>query len=554
MKIKIYFITLLLLICSNYLLADADKRVWISIGSDAVNFIEKQEPRAIDIARLSSDGLTKNSFDDVVIVSIPESQIDGLTELMHNDFNRCSGYFYHQSLDDALAFNNKSASLKSTKAIGYSINNSATVDSLLSQLSSTNIESTISNLSSYYNRYYESQSGLNSTASILDNWRTIAASRSDISIEYYQHANWAQPSVIVTINGTLLGDEIVVVGGHLDSINAGNNINGLAPGADDNASGIAVVTELLNMIVGSDYRPSRTLMLMGYAAEEVGLRGSKDIAGSFDTDNKNVIGVAQFDMTGVHGSNRDIVFITDFTHQGQNQFMADLLDTYFPNVTYGHDTCGYACSDHAAWTNYGFPASFPFESYFNDSNPSIHTSNDTTFDVNHVMTFTRLAAAYVAELAKGGIGANQPIAAIGLSASSVSVNGGSNVNLSVERSGDINTAVSVDYVTVNHTAISGADYTAVSGTLNWSAQETGAKIISISTSIVSTDKTFSLELSNPQDNAILTAQASSLVTINSNNSAPVSGGSSGGGLFNPLLLLLLLIVNKTNLWVRGAFL
>jgi len=133
-KIKIYFITLLLLICSNYLLADADKRVWISIGSDAVNFIEKQEPRAIDIARLSSDGLTKNSFDDVVIVSIPESQIDGLTELMHNDFNRCSGYFYHQSLDDALAFNNKSASLKSTKAIGYSINNSATVDSYLLQI------------------------------------------------------------------------------------------------------------------------------------------------------------------------------------------------------------------------------------------------------------------------------------------------------------------------------------------------------------------------------------------------------------------------------------
>ncbi|MCP4414471.1 MAG: M20/M25/M40 family metallo-hydrolase [Gammaproteobacteria bacterium] len=557
MKIYHYFITLFLLICSSSLLADDDKRVWISIAADAVDFVEKQQPQSIDIARLSSDTNVKNSAQNVVIVSVPESQIDGLSELMHDTFNRCSGYFFHQSLDDALTFNKKAGLLKSNKIFGYSINNSNTVASLLSQLSPTNLESTIASLSSYYNRYYQSQSGLDSAASILDNWQTIAGNRSDISVEYYQHANWIQPSVTVTISGTDLSDEIVVVGGHLDSINSRSNANGEAPGADDNASGIAVITELLSMIVGSDYRPARTLMLMGYAAEEVGLRGSKDIARSYYTENRSVVGVAQFDMTGFKGSSdRDIVFITDYTNQQQTEFMEDLLDNYFPDVSYGHDTCGYACSDHAAWTNYGFPASFPFESFFNDSNPSIHTASDTAVKVDHdhVMTFTRLAAAYVAELAKGGIGVNEPAAVIGLSSSEVIVDGGDETNLTVERTGDINSVISVDFTTVDNTALAESDYTAVSGTLSWHAQETVAKTITISTNVVSTDKSFSLELSNAQGNAILTAESSALITINSNSPAPTSGGNSGGGLIQPLLLLILLLLSKANLWVRGAFL
>ena len=42
-----------------------------------------------------------------------------------------------------------------------------------------------------------------------------------------------------------------------------------------------------------NFRPSRTVKLIGYAAEEIGLRGSNAIAQSFKQQGKNIIGVDQ---------------------------------------------------------------------------------------------------------------------------------------------------------------------------------------------------------------------------------------------------------------------
>lgn len=80
----------------------------------------------------------------------------------------------------------------------------------------------------------------------------------------YSHNTWEEKA-----------DEIVIIGGHLDSINQSNPTNGRSPGADDNASGIAVLSEVLRAIVDNDYKPQRTIQIMGFAAEEVGLRGQK---------------------------------------------------------------------------------------------------------------------------------------------------------------------------------------------------------------------------------------------------------------------------------------
>jgi len=537
--------------------AEADKPVWISLGSDAFELFSSSTNDKINMQAYSSSSVSKSSNNDIMIVSIPESQLDALSGLMHENFHRCGGYFYHNSLQEALHFNNKSGKLKTARAVNYTIDNSDTVASLLSQLSLSNLESTITNLSNYNNRYYQSQTGVDSTALILDSWQGIAAGRADISVEYFNHPSWIQPSVIATIEGTALADEYVIVGGHLDSINSGSPVNGQAPGADDNASGIAVITELLNMIVGSDFRPARSLLLMGYAAEEVGLRGSQEIASSYSAENKNVVGVAQFDMTSFNGTRgKDVIFITDYTDDQQNRFMEALIDTYLPEISYGHDICGYACSDHASWTNRGYPASFPFESTFNDSNRTIHTTNDTDFDVDHVMKFTQLAATYVAELAKGEIGSNQPAGALEFAVLTTEVNGGDDISLTVNRSGGTSSAVSIDYTTANDTAIAGTDYTADSGTLNWDNQDNTAKTITVTTNNVTQDKSFYVLLSNPQGGGILSSQSSIEVTIKSTsppNNAPDPVGNSGGGTLHPaILLLLLLFAVKRNKGVSAT--
>jgi len=388
------------------------EEVWISIGTDAVSlvnrlssvpfFFKNVQPAQV-IKHTNVEPNTNVSSQAVNVVSIDKSALGKLSEFMHDNFKRCGGFIFHDSLAEALKYTEKAANISGTQSlVNYTIDNPDGVNSLLSELSSANLASTVNTLDNYHNRYYTSSTGQQAAEWIKDHWSSIASTRNDINVELYSHS-WQQSSVIATVAGTTNNEEIVIVGGHLDSINLSNPLGGKAPGADDNASGIAVLTETLRAIVASDFKPKRTVKFIGYAAEEVGLRGSGDIAQDYKTQGKQVIGVAQFDMSGYKGtSNKDIVFMTDYTNSAQNNFMTQLIDTYLNDISYGFDQCGYGCSDHASWHNRGYAASMPFESNMNDYNPSIHTSSDTSFDAGHSFNFARLASAYVAELAKSG--------------------------------------------------------------------------------------------------------------------------------------------------------
>jgi leucyl aminopeptidase len=124
----------------------------------------------------------------------------------------------------------------------------------------------------------------------------------------------------------------------------------------------------------------------------------------------NVVGVLQLDMTNYKGSGGDIYLFNDYTNAAQNAFVASLVDTYLPGLVRGTSACGYACSDHASWHGQGYPASFPFEASFGQHNPWIHTNQDTISKsggtANHALKFSKLAAAYLAEAAKGGFASN----------------------------------------------------------------------------------------------------------------------------------------------------
>lgn len=175
-----------------------------------------------------------------------------------------------------------------------------------------------------------------------------------------------------------------------------------APGADDDASGVASMTEALRALIASGYRPRRTIFVVAYAAEEVGLRGSQEIARQFKAARRKVAGVLQLDMTNYKGAANDIYLITDYTNSQQNTFIAELVGAYLPALKIGYDKCGYGCSDHASWDAQGYPSSMPFESSMARHNPAIHTARDTLANSRgqtaHALKFARLAAAYMVEL------------------------------------------------------------------------------------------------------------------------------------------------------------
>lgn len=351
----------------------------------------------------------------IAILKADDSQMQKLSAQMHESFNKCGGFKTHNSKSEAFESIRQDLSADLNRSfVNYTIDNQATVNQLLPAVQETSIRQTIIDLSAFPNRRYNQPSGTNSANFIKNAWTALAQNRTDISVDFFIHPSnvSAQPSIIMTIQGTTLPGEEVILGAHQDSINS-SGPTALAPGADDDASGIASLTETIRVMIENNFRPSRTVKFMAYAAEEVGLRGSNAIATDYFNRNVNVIGVMQLDMTNFKGSAaKDIVLITDFTNAPQNQFVMDLAQTYLPTLSIGTSVCGYGCSDHASWTAKNYPASFPFEATFGEHNNAIHSSNDklarSNNDASHAVKFSRLALAFVGELAKGSIVQNVP--------------------------------------------------------------------------------------------------------------------------------------------------
>lgn len=361
----------------------------------------------------------------LMLLPIDEARRARITEYVHEVERRCGGYFAFDSLEDADAFlaGDRTASAMTAPAGGrYTIDNAATVDPWLPQVDDLAIYRTIEHLSSYRNRYYASSYGRESAEWIRDTWAALGAGRADVSAELFTGCTTCstQPSVILTITGNELPDEVVVVGAHLDSINgsAQGNLEQIAPGADDDASGIATITEIVRVALGSGWRPQRTVKFMGYAAEEVGLRGSNAIARRFATDGVEVVGVLQLDMTNYRsGDVADFKIISDFSNADLRSFVGELFDTYLLplGLSRTSQACNYGCSDHASWTSAGFPAVMvaepgsPQAPFF----PRLHTTGDTLANMDdsaaNSAKFARFGLAFVGELAKTSAGTGDRI-------------------------------------------------------------------------------------------------------------------------------------------------
>lgn len=372
--------------------------VYITVGTDAVQATAKN--------LMDTETVKINS--DISVMKVHKDDIDIMSYMMHGEFKRCGGFMVHDSKEEALEVLSENEVRKSAKQFAfadYTITEENRVNTIMSHINEFSIRSTIIKLSSFNNRYYKSQTGLDSQNWIKSQWEKLSQGRNDVKVEFYKHSKWPQPSIVMTLEGTTKANEIVVVGGHADSISGyWGRERARAPGADDNASGIATVTEAMRVIMDTGYKPQRTIMFMAYAAEEVGLLGSKEIANDFKRQGKNVVGVVQLDMTNFKGtSNKDIVFMTDYTNQAQTTFMGKLIDKYV-QVPWGYSKCGYGCSDHASWHNAGFPASMPFESTMGDMNGKIHTKNDLIDNsgstADHAEKFAKLAVAFIVEMGK----------------------------------------------------------------------------------------------------------------------------------------------------------
>lgn len=125
----------------------------------------------------------------------------------------------------------------------------------------------------------------------------------------------------------------------------------------------------------------------------------------------------------------------------------------------------------------------------------------------------------------GSVSQTAPTDPLAFSASNYSAaQGASSVTLTVVRTGSPAEPASVSYATADGTAVAGRDYTAVRGDLQWTANDSTSKTISVPVSgaaAFSGNKAFDVLLTNPSPGALIGNPGSTTVTISGTASASV---------------------------------
>jgi hypothetical protein len=192
----------------------------------------------------------------------------------------------------------------------------------------------------------------------------------NVSVRFYDDDPMSQ-NVIGEIPGTDLKDEVVMVGGCLDSWTA-------ATGATDNAAGAAVALEVMRLIKTLGLKPRRTIRIGLWSAEEQGAFGSRAYVaehfgrpGAFKPEYEKFSGYFNLD----YGTGR----IRGVYLQG-NEAMRPIFAAWLaPFKELGAATLtidGIYATDHNSFDAIGLPG-FQFLRDFMENNPrTAHTNMD----------------------------------------------------------------------------------------------------------------------------------------------------------------------------------
>ncbi|KIJ63872.1 hypothetical protein HYDPIDRAFT_112847 [Hydnomerulius pinastri MD-312] len=274
----------------------------------------------------------------------------------------------------------------------------------------------LGNLTSFHNRYYRSEYGVQSSQWIYDKVHEIIANAPPgvrISLESFTHS-FPQPSVIARFEPTFgryspnggIDMPRIIIGAHQDSANYRFPLLP-APGADDDGSGTVTILEAFRALVEAGFRPERPVEFHWYAGEEGGMLGSLDVAAEYVQQQREVGAMIQFDMTAYVPKDAvpTVTFITTDVDTSLTNWGINLASEYSSSPVAGAKLFAGAGSDHMAWHRAGFPAIAGTEGNpYTAFNPYIHTAGDRMdlkdgeFSFEHALEFAKVAVGFAIEL------------------------------------------------------------------------------------------------------------------------------------------------------------
>jgi hypothetical protein len=219
-----------------------------------------------------------------------------------------------------------------------------------------------------------------------------------------------EPKTVANVVGYIPGTKAdwqgqsVVVSAHYDHLGTGwpdvhkGSEGQVHAGADDNASGVAVMLELAGAMAAAE-KPSRSIVFVAFTGEEAGLVGSSyyvEHAGPFPIE--KTIGVINLDTVGRLGDQRLSVLGTGTASEWQHIFRGAGFVTGIESRNVPESV---QASDQVSFIRKGVPA----VQIFAGAHADYHRPSDTADKIDYpglvkVATFVREGVAYLAERAE----------------------------------------------------------------------------------------------------------------------------------------------------------
>ena len=268
----------------------------------------------------------------------------------------------------------------------------------------SNVVSTIAGLEGFGTRYAFTSS-CDAAGDSLH--ATLASYGLDVSYEDFVWGGKAMRNVVARLPGTVSPQKVFVLGAHYDSISQNPSVS--APGADDDASGIAAVLEAARIMSGHAFE--NTVEFICFSGEEQGMKGSEASVALALSQGKNIAGMVNLDMIAYFPASSDREL--DIGRNAASGWLADVVAQsaadYASLAVHNWPDTGVCYDDQASYWNAGFPAVILMDCYeahldptgTGETVPHYHRTTDTsaTLDLDEATEAVRTVVGTMATLA-----------------------------------------------------------------------------------------------------------------------------------------------------------
>jgi hypothetical protein len=219
---------------------------------------------------------------------------------------------------------------------------------------------------------------------------------------YFQSFNAASRNILGIVEGSdpQLKQQVIVIGAHYDHVGYGRSNNSFGPigyihnGADDNASGVAGMLEVLDAVKKLPTPPRRSLLFASWDSEEGGLNGSRHWISRPTISLSRIVFDINMDMIGRMRGGRMEIYGSR-TAPGLRRLVSEANGE--PSAAIYFDWKLKADSDH--WPFY--ERRIPFLMFHTGLHGDYHRPSDDAHLINHdgLATVTKMIFAFAMQLA-----------------------------------------------------------------------------------------------------------------------------------------------------------